>query len=113
MSRQKSPILTLTMLALAAITAGRFMDATGAVASTGGSSIGVSVTDAANGDAFSVDALGTSVVELGGTVALGDSVEVGAAGVGITFSSGDIVATALQAGVAGEFIEVLLIPNAD
>lgn len=109
---QKISLLTLSILAAAALTAERFVTATGAVATAAGNAVGVTRSDAAIGELAPVDVIGTAVVTAGAAIAAGALVEVGTAGKAVTKSAGIAVARALEAaGADGDPIEVLLIPN--
>lgn len=113
MSRQFQPILILTLVALGVIAEMRFVTAAGAQAGAAANTAGVSqfAADAA-GDAIPVTALGTAVVETGGAFNAGDPLETDADGKAVVKAAGPTVARALQAsGGAGEFVEVILIPN--
>lgn len=114
MSKQSIPLLTLTIAANGAVVANRFVTPANAQAAADENTLGVATTAAANGDALAVDVLGTSIVEAGAAIAAGATLKADANGRAITWAmSGAKVAVALQAaGAAGEFIEVLLIPNA-
>jgi len=69
---QKTPILTLTSIATAAIIDNRFVDYDGSLCDVAGAQpMGVSVTDADIGRAFAVDVLGTTIVEAGAAIPLG------------------------------------------
>jgi hypothetical protein len=95
MAQQSYPVLTLTVAATGTIAAQRFVTKAGAQAGADGNTLGVGRTAASSGDKIPVDVLGTAVVEAGAAV-----------------SAGDTIALALEAaGAAGQFIEVLLIPN--
>lgn len=109
---QKIQILTLSVLAAAALTAERFVTAAGAVATAAGNALGASESDAAIGELCPTITLGTAIVTAGGAIALGAAIEVGTAGKAVTRTSGVTVARALQAAAAdGDRIEVMLIPN--
>lgn len=114
MSKQNISLLTLTIAATGAIAADRFVTPAGAQAGAGANVIGSARSAAAAaGDKIPVDVLGTAVVEAGAAVAAGATVASDASGRAITWASGAKVGIALQAaGAAGEFIEVLLVPNA-
>jgi hypothetical protein len=72
----------------------------------------VARTDAAVGDEFPVDVLGTALVKAGAAVAKGAALETDSSGRAVTRSSGPLVARALAAATAADqLIEVLLIPN--
>ena len=111
---QKISLLTLTVVAAAAITAERFVTANGAYATAGDGALGVSVTSAATGNTFPVDALGTTVATAGAAFAKDAALAVGTSGKAVAAVAGDvIVAKALQAATAdGDRVEVFLIPNA-
>lgn len=115
MSNQSIPILTLTRAAAGAIAANRFVTPAGAQAGADANAIGVArVAAAVAGEEIPVDVLGTTVVEAGGAIAAGATIKSDANGKAITWAvSGAKLAIALEAaGGDGQFIEVLLIPNA-
>lgn len=115
MSKQSTPILTLTRKSAGAIGAGRFVTAAGAQAGADANALGVAKVAAAGAnEQIPVVVLGTAVVETGGAVAEGQTLKSDASGRAIAWvTSGARLAIALQAAAgAGEFIEVLLIPNA-
>jgi hypothetical protein len=107
-------ILALTAVATSAVTAARFVTHAGAHAGAAANTLGVSRTDAAVGQAFSVDVIGTAVVEAGGAIAAGAAVETDAQGRAVTKNAGPTVArlapgeSAVQ---AGDLVEVILIAN--
>lgn len=113
MSRQFIPVLTLSLVATGALAAERFVTHAGAQAGAAARTLGVARAKAdAAGEAVPVDVLGTAVVEAGAAIAVGAQLETDANGRAVTKAAGPAVAVALQAaGAAGEFIEVLLIPN--
>lgn len=112
MAASSKSVLTLGVIAAAAITQGRAVTAAGAVASAAGNAAGIAETDAAIGARVPYTALGTGLATAGAAVAVGAPLEVGAAGKLVTRSAGVTVARALSAAVAdGDQIEVLLIPN--
>ncbi|WP_445364401.1 capsid cement protein [Microbulbifer sp. ANSA003] len=109
---QSISLLTLTLAATAAISAGRFTAGDGTTASAGGNALGVSRCSAEAGEDFPVDVIGTAQVTAAGAIAVDDAIEVGADGKAATKSSGVTVARALQAASSdGDSIEVLLIAN--
>lgn len=109
---QKISILTLSIVAAAALTAQRFVSSTGAVATAAANALGVADADTAQGDQVPVQVLGTAIVTAGGGIAKGARVEVGAAGKAVTLAAGKAVGIALEvANADGDAIEVLLIPN--
>lgn len=115
MSKQSYPVLTLTVLAAGGtIPANRMVTPTGTLAGANDNTLGVNRASTASGDAMSVDVLGTAVVEVGGTCTVGGTLESDSSGRVVDWStSGAKIAIALQgATTAGDFIEVLLIPNA-
>ncbi|HHA2680143.1 capsid cement protein [Stenotrophomonas maltophilia] len=111
---QNVALLTLSVLATAALTNSRFVSPTGGVAAAGGNSYGVTRSDAAVGQLAPVDVLGTTQVTAGGAIALGAPIQVGADGKAITADAGKIVARAApgaKAAADGDVLEVILIPN--
>lgn len=115
MSRQSTPILKHTITAAGVIGINRFVTPARAQAGADANTLGVAaLASAASGDKIPVTVLGTEVVEAGAAIAAGATVKSDASGRAITWAtSGAKVGVALEAaGGAGEFIEVLLIPNA-
>jgi hypothetical protein len=56
--------------------------------------------------------IGKTRAVLGGTVTVGEQLQVGSGGTGlVAFSSGVAVALALEAGASGDTVTVLLLPN--
>lgn len=113
MSQQAISCLTLTALLTGTVAANRFVTAAGAQAGADANTLGVARTAGVSGERVAVDVLGTAIVEAGAAVAAGATIKADASGRGITWvSSGAKVGLALQAAsAAGQFIEVLLIPN--
>ena len=115
MSKQSISLLALTVTAAGAIAADRFVTPAGAQAGADVNTLGVARTAAAAaGDKIPVDVLGTTIVEAGAPIAAGATLKSDADGKAITWAAaGAKVAIALEAATgAGQFIEVLLIPNA-
>lgn len=109
---QSTSLLTLTVVAAAAVTAERFGTVTGAVATAAGNAGGVFRSSGETGDHVPLDALGTAVVTAGAAITAGDAVEVGTAGKAVTATSGVPVGRALSAATAdGDRIEIMLLPN--
>lgn len=113
MSKQAIPVLTLTILAAAALTAERFVTFAGAVPAADANVLGVVRQTAIAGDRVTVDVSGTAIVEAGAAITAGATLKVDATGKVITWAtSGAKVGMALQsASASGQFIEVLLIQN--
>lgn len=113
MSKQAIPILSLPVTAAGTIGANRLITPAGVLAGAGENTLGVARTAAVANDKITADVLGTAIVEAGAAVAVNASLKSDATGRAITWAtSGAKVGIALQAaGAAGEFIEVLLIPN--
>jgi Uncharacterized conserved protein (DUF2190) len=127
MSRQALPIFTLSALATTVLIAERFVSQSGAGTTNGTlttinvaqtilaatNTLGVVRQAAAIGDKVTVDILGTAIVEAGGAITAGATVSSDTVGRAITWATGAAkVGMALQsASAAGQFIEVLLIPN--
>lgn len=113
MTMQAYSLLTLPVAATGTIANSRLVTAAGAQAAADANTLGVSRSDAVSGDRLSVDVLGTAILESGAAFAAGATLKSDATGRGIAWAaSGAKVALALQAATAaGQFIEVLLIPN--
>lgn len=85
---QKISILSLSILATAALVAERFVTAGGATATAAGNAVGVTTTSAAAAGALvTCDVLGTTVVTAGAAIAIGDAIEVGAVGKAVVLPS--------------------------
>lgn len=114
MSQQSIPILTLSDTATAAVSANTFIGWGGAPLASGATSKakGVARSDAAIGEVFPVDVLGTAIVIASGAISKGDALEVAAGGQAATSAgTNPVVARALQAAAAaGDLIEVFLLP---
>lgn len=108
---QSISVLALTVTLAASLSARRFVGHDGNYASAAGNTLGVTRTEGVTGDAVAADVIGTAVVAAGGTFAKGAEIEVGADGKAVVQSAGVTVARALEAGVDGQDVEVLLIQN--
>lgn len=110
MAKQKFPILTLSTKASGTVTARRAVTFAGAQVSVAGAKVlGVAVYGATDGQAMSVDTIGTTTVECGGTVSVGAELMADASGKAVAVANGGwAFCDALEAGVSGSFIEVLL-----
>ena len=106
-------LMTMARTLSGVVAACRFVTPAGALAGADANTLGVARSAGIANDKIPVDVLGTAVVESGGAVAAGDTVKSDATGRAITWAvSGAKVALALEAATAaGQFIEVLLIPN--
>jgi hypothetical protein len=114
MSFNSTPILTLTRALAGVVAAHRFVTPAGAQAGADAVTNGVTHVAGVAADNVPLVVLGTAVVETGAAVALGDTLKSDASGRAITWvTSGAKVGRALEAATAaGQFIEVLLLPNA-
>ena len=110
-----TPLLALSILAIGAITAHRFVTPAGDVAAVAGvNTQGIAQSDAAIGERFTATVIGTEVVEAGAAIAPGALIETDATGRAITQSTGVAVARLApgeSAAAAGEFVEVILFAN--
>lgn len=113
MAQQSLSVLTLTVALTGQVAANRFVTPAGAQAGADANTLGVCRTAGVSGDKAPVDVLGTAVVEAGAAVSAGASLKADSSGRAITWaSSGAKIGIALEAATAaGQFIEVLLIPN--
>lgn len=110
MSATKIPILTLSILAAAAIAVRQAVGYDGEPAAAGEAMFGLATSDAETGDMLAADVLGTGIALAGANVTVGQPLQVGSAGRLIPVASGTQVARALTAGGNGDAIEVLLTP---
>ncbi|MGP1664483.1 MAG: capsid cement protein, partial [Rhodanobacter sp.] len=88
---QSRAILTLSVLATAAIVANTFVTVGGAVAALKGNTFGVARTNGASGDLVPVDVLGTAQVIASAAIAKGASVQSTATGQAATAATGGVV----------------------
>lgn len=115
MSYSFRPAHTLSIRSAGAISAHRFVTASGAQAGADANAIGVALAAAsAAGEQVPVVVLGTAPVEAGAAITAGATVKSDSSGRAIPWAtSGAKVGIALESsGGAGEVIEVLLVPNA-
>ena len=114
MSRQSQPSVTLSLTATGVIGEYRFVNTAVAQAGAASNTLGVARMAAAIGDTIPVDAAGTAIVETGAAIAAGALVATDASGRAVTWAAGAAVARVLpgqSASAAGQFVEVMLIPN--
>lgn len=105
-------VLTLSVVATAALTRYRAATGAGALPAAGGRVLGLADFDGAAGDRVSLGVLGTAIAEAGGAFAIDAALEVDAVGRLVAKNAGVTVARALAASSgAGAQVEVLLIPN--
>ena len=108
-------LLTLTVIATAAVAGCRCVTQAGAYAAAGGVVYGVTRTPGNVGDPIPVDILGTTIVEAGAAITKDAALMVDATGrvVPLSGAGKSPVARAQEAATAaGDFIEVLLVPSA-
>lgn len=114
MSQNFISLLAITQVLAGTVAAGRFVSSTGTQVVADANALGVARSAGVATDKVPVDVLGTATVEAGAAIAVGATVKSDATGRGITWAtSGARLGVALEAATAaGQFIEVLLIPNA-
>jgi hypothetical protein len=112
MSATKIPLLTLSLVATAAIAKYQAVGYDGAVAGAGEEIFGLATSDGASGEVIAADVLGTGLAIAGATVTAGQALEVGTNGRLIPLDSGTQVARVMpgSGGGDGDLIEVFLIP---
>ena len=109
---QHISLLALSVVAAGVINKERFVGVNRQQAGAAANTYGVARSDAAIGDVFPVDVIGTAIVEAGAAIAQDALVETDANGRAITRAAGPIVGRALKAATGlGSRIEVLLITN--
>lgn len=109
--RQGISLLTIPVLATAALTARRGVSPTGGLPAAGGRCLGPVTMDAAIGARTTAVVAGTEPWEAGGTFAAFDKLQVDAAGRVVVFGAGVFVGIAQEAAVIGQFPEVLVVSN--
>lgn len=114
MSQQSISLLSLPVLAAGTLAAHRFVTPLGAYAAAGEPALGVTRSEASQGDLVPVDAIGTAVVEAGEAIPAGSYIEVGANGVAMVLDEGvpvALTAPGASAGDDGDHLEVFLLPG--
>jgi hypothetical protein len=116
MSKSNLPLMTLTVMATAALAANRAVNQAGAYPSAGGLAFGITRSDAAIGDPTPVDVHGTAIATAGAAFAKDVPLMVGASGKVIAHDGdGDkhAIGRSLEASTADlEEVEILLTPIA-
>lgn len=109
---QKTPVLTITQVATAAIAANLFVGFDGAAAGAAEKALGVAAYPAnAAGDALAIDVLGTTKILCAGVIAIGGPIKSDANGKAVAQGgAGEILGYALETGAADKIIEMLLTP---
>ena len=95
------PLLPLTLEATAAITSRRFVTLAGAVATAVDPLYGVSRSDAADGEQFTVDVFGVTTIETGGIVAICNTIGADATGRAVAVTPGVVKFAVIAGGAAG------------
>jgi len=114
MSRQAQTIMSISLTAAGAIGEYRFVTPASLQAGAAVNTLGVARMAAASGDVIPVDVLGTAIVEAGAALTANSLLETDASGRAVNKAAGVAVARLLPgqtATAAGQFVEVLLIPN--
>lgn len=113
MHKASFALLTLPMMAAAALGAGLFVKRNGAPAGPADSAFGVTVSDADAGAMVSVDVLGVALVQCAQDLAPGDPVGSNAQGQAVKATGTAVVrGVAVNASVVGEMADVVLTPSA-
>lgn len=109
-------LLTLSVVAAAALEAGRMVNQAGNYPAAGGLAFGATRSAGAIGDPVPVDVMGTAIVTAGGAFAKDAALTVDAAGKVILHdgTAGKFACgRAMEAAAAdGDQVEILLVPNA-
>ncbi|WJY18684.1 DUF2190 family protein [Alteriqipengyuania flavescens] len=107
----RTPLLSLTLTASAAVIAHRFVAIGGSHAGAAADALGVADYAAEPDEAFAVTVHGTQTVEAGGAFNAGDKLEVGADGKAVALAAGEPVAKAMEDSAGdGSLVTVLLTP---
>jgi uncharacterized ParB-like nuclease family protein len=109
---EKIPLLTISILAAAALSAEKFCTWAGAVPAANAAVAGVTASAASIGDQTPVQTLGVAIVTSGGAFAVGGQLGTDASGNAIAWASGSVVARAIDAATgSGQRVRVHLIPH--
>ena len=108
MSTQKKPLLTITRKATASISQYLAVTLTGAIAAAGTEAAGFATSNAAIGDDFAMDVLGTTTGLAGEAIEAGEPLEVGTGGKLMVQNTGARVGYALYGAGADSPFEVLI-----
>jgi len=115
MSKASLSMLTLTVIATAALTNNRLVTQAGGVPAAGALAFGVTRSDAFIGDPTPVDVMGTAIVEAGAAFARDVPLMVGTAGKAIAHDgvgSKHAIGRSMEASAGdGAMVEVLLVPS--
>jgi Uncharacterized conserved protein (DUF2190) len=116
MSKANISLMTLTVIATAALVANRCVTLAGAYPAAGGLALGVTRSDAAVDGLVPVDVYGAAVLVAGAAITAGATLMAGTDGKAITHDGdGDKhpIGRALEAATGdGSLLEVLLVPSA-
>jgi hypothetical protein len=112
MAAAAKKVLTLSVVAVAALVQARAVTGLGTLPAAGARVLGFTDFSAAAGERVSVGALGSTIAEAGAAITVDVLLEVDSVGRVVPKNTGVAVARALQAASgAGQMVEVLLIPN--
>jgi hypothetical protein len=110
-NKTNKSILNLTLQANEAITAYRFVDFSGNLASDNEKALGTAEIDYLSGEYMSIAVVGVSVVETVGAITKGANIASAAVGKARTAAPTDnVVGRALDTCSGADFIRVLLVP---
>lgn len=104
MGTQNHSLLTLSILATAALSACRFVTVAGAHSGLAGDALGVTRSAGAEGALVPYDIHGTAIVESGGVIALGDRVQSDATGRAIKAAATGTKSAVIAGGAAGDLV---------
>lgn len=100
---------TITVTAAASTVKNRFINGDGSVTGANGRGIGVSVDDAASGDALGVQIDGIALIEVGTDIAANDIVASDGSGKAKPAGANPVNGIALEAGAAGTLVRIKVI----
>lgn len=105
MSKEYTPLLTLTVVAAADILGNRFVNSAGHYPTAAHKGLGVNLFDDLSGNALSVIASGTAIGTAGAAIAQDVEVEIGTNGKVVTLAAGVAVGLAMElAGADGDLL---------
>ncbi|HOI31112.1 MAG TPA: DUF2190 family protein [Melioribacteraceae bacterium] len=106
--KTEQPLLITSVTAAASIPKNRFVGFSGNLPSAGAVCLGVSNAETSPGEQMPVTVIGIVLVVAAATIAAGDPVESDSAGKAIPKTSGALTGYALDPGVTGDSIRILL-----
>jgi hypothetical protein len=106
--KTEQPVLITSITAAANIPKNLFVGFNGNLPSAGAVCFGVANADSSTGEQMPVTVIGIAIVTVAATIAVGDPVETDATGKAVPKTTGALAGYALDPGVAGDSIRIIL-----